>query len=97
MSLQIPTTAARILATNLAIMTFHNVAQAFRRNSQLQQFILTDVSPTGNILGTGSFGSVEEVSQGTDSISKTSKLAAIAIANVASCMAIAPITCHVCT
>ena len=38
-----------------------DVGQAFRDNRQLQQFVLTDVTPTGRILGTGSFGSVEEV------------------------------------
>ena len=38
-----------------------NVAQAFRNNTQLQQFVLTDVTPTGRVLGTGSYGSVEEV------------------------------------
>ena len=38
-----------------------NLGQAFRDNRQLQQFVLTDVTPTGRILGTGSFGSVEEV------------------------------------
>ena len=37
-------------------------AQAFRNNPQLQQFVLTDVTPTGRVLGTGSYGSVEEVS-----------------------------------
>ena len=37
------------------------VAQAFRNNCQLQQFVLTDVTPTGRVLGTGSYGSVEEV------------------------------------
>ena len=37
------------------------MAQAFRNNRQLQQFVLTDVTPTGRILGTGSYGSVEEV------------------------------------
>ena len=37
------------------------MGQAFRNNRQLQQFVLTDVTPTGRILGTGSFGSVEEV------------------------------------
>ena len=40
-----------------------DVGQAFRHDRQLQQFILTDVTPTGKILGTGSYGSVEEVSQ----------------------------------
>ena len=33
-----------------------------RNNPQLQQFVLTDVTPTGRILGTGSYGSVEQVS-----------------------------------
>ena len=37
------------------------MGQAFRINQQLQQFILSDVTPTGRTLGTGSFGSVEEV------------------------------------
>ena len=37
------------------------MGQAFRNNRELQQFVLTDVTPTGRILGTGSFGSVEEV------------------------------------
>ena len=40
-----------------------DVAQAFRNNTQLKQFVLTDVTPTGRVLGTGSFGSVEEVCQ----------------------------------
>ena len=35
--------------------------RAFRNNRQIQQFILTDVTPTGKTLGTGSYGSVEEV------------------------------------
>ena len=39
------------------------VAQAFRNNQQLQQFILTGVTPTGTVLGTGSYGTVEEVSE----------------------------------
>ena len=39
-----------------------DIAQAFRNNGQLQRFILTDVTPTGRVLGTGSYGSVEEVS-----------------------------------
>ena len=33
----------------------------FKRSRQLQQFVLTDVIPTGRLLGTGSYGSVEEV------------------------------------
>ena len=39
-----------------------DVGQVFRDNRQLQQFVLTGVTPTGRKLGTGSFGSVEEVS-----------------------------------
>ena len=49
---------------SLAAMAFfrrRDVGQAFRNSRQLQQFVLTDVTPTGRILGTGSFGSVEEV------------------------------------
>ena len=38
------------------------IAGAFRNNSQLQQFVLPGVTPTGRLLGTGSYGSVEEVS-----------------------------------
>ena len=37
------------------------IKEAFRNNRQIQQFVLTDVTPTGRILGTGPFGSVEEV------------------------------------
>ena len=39
-----------------------DLGQAFRSDRQLQQFLLTDVVPTGRVLGTGSYGSVEEVS-----------------------------------
>ena len=35
--------------------------QAFSKDKELQPFILNGVTPTGTILGTGSFGSVEEV------------------------------------
>ena len=42
------------------------MAQAFRDNRHLQQFMLTDVTSTGRILGTGSYGSVVEVSKPTD-------------------------------
>lgn len=38
-----------------------NEVGAFENNQYLQPFILPDVTPTGKILGTGSFGSVEEV------------------------------------
>ena len=37
-----------------------DIRRSFRES--LQQFILTDVTPLGNVLGTGSYGSVEEVS-----------------------------------
>ena len=37
------------------------VDQAFRNNQQLQQFVLTDVTATEKVLGTGSYGSVVEV------------------------------------
>ena len=43
-------------------MAFFEIGQVFRTNRQLQQFVLTDVTPTGRLLGTGSYGSVEEVS-----------------------------------
>ena len=43
-------------------MAFFGIAGAFRNNSQLQQFVLPGVTPTGRLLGTGSYGSVEEVS-----------------------------------
>ena len=42
-------------------MALPGVAQAFHNNRQLQQFVLTGVTPTGRVLGTGSYGSVEEV------------------------------------
>ena len=45
----------------MAFFRRHDVGQAFKNNRELQQFVLTDVIPTGRILGTGSFGSVEEV------------------------------------
>ena len=46
----------------MALFRRPGVAQAFRNNRQLQQFVLTGVTPTGRVLGTGSYGSVEEVS-----------------------------------
>ena len=46
----------------MAFFRRRDIGQAFRNNRQLQQFVLTDVTPTGRKLGTGSFGSVEEVS-----------------------------------
>ena len=41
--------------------TRRDVAQAFTNNQQLQQFVLTDVTPTEKVLGIGSYGSVVEV------------------------------------
>ena len=38
-----------------------SVIQAFRNNQQLQQFVLTDITATEKVLGTGSYGSVIEV------------------------------------
>ena len=46
----------------MALFRRPGVAQAFRNNRQLQQFVLSGVTPTGRVLGTGSYGSVEEVS-----------------------------------
>jgi hypothetical protein len=39
-----------------------DIFQAFRNNRQLQQFVLPGVTPTGRVLGQGSYGVVEEVS-----------------------------------
>jgi hypothetical protein len=39
-----------------------DIFQDFRNNQQLQQFVLPDVTPTGRVLGQGSYGIVEEVS-----------------------------------
>ena len=52
----------------MSLFRRRDVAQAFRKNHQLQQFILTDVTPTGTVLGTGSYGSVEEVSLADDQV-----------------------------
>ena len=52
-------------------MTFFRrggIAGALRNNSQLQQFVLPGVTPTGRLLGTGSYGSVEEVSPSASAI-----------------------------
>ena len=38
-----------------------NLGRDFRNNRDLQKFVLTDVTSTGKSLGTGSYGSVEEV------------------------------------
>ena len=62
MTLFHPLSVVLSLYWKMAFFRRQGVAQAFRNNRQLQQFVLTDVTPTGNILGTGSYGSVEEVS-----------------------------------
>ncbi len=46
----------------MAFLRKLNVNDAFRNNHHLQDFVLSDVTPTGRILGTGSYGTVEEVS-----------------------------------
>ena len=46
---------------HMALLRTQSIARHFKNNKDLQQFVLTDVTPTGRILGTGSFGSVEEV------------------------------------
>ena len=38
-----------------------DITQAFNNNPKLQQFLMTDVTYTGRVLGKGSFGSVVEV------------------------------------
>ena len=38
-----------------------NLGRDFRSNKHLQKFVLYDVTSTGKSLGTGSYGSVEEV------------------------------------
>lgn len=38
-----------------------NINKAFRDNQELQKFVLPDVTTSGKSLGTGSFGTVEEV------------------------------------
>ena len=37
------------------------IAKAFNNSPELQQFVLTNVTSDGEILGSGSFGSVEKV------------------------------------
>lgn len=48
---------AKIMASPATV----GLALAFRNHQPLQPFILSGVTPTGKILGTGSYGSVEEV------------------------------------
>ena len=45
----------------MSFLRRRDIGQAFRSNRQLQPFLLRDVTPTGRKLGSGSFGSVEEV------------------------------------
>jgi hypothetical protein len=40
-----------------------DIFQAFRNNQQVQEFDLPGVTPTGRMLGSGSYGTVEEVSK----------------------------------
>jgi hypothetical protein len=40
-----------------------DISRSFRNNQQLQQFVLPGVTPTGRVLGHGSYGTVEEVGQ----------------------------------
>ncbi len=46
----------------MALRRKRDVGEVFRKDRQLQHFVLNDVTPTGRVLGTGSYGSVEEVS-----------------------------------
>ncbi len=50
------------MASTASASSAADVAQAFRNDLHLQRFFLADVTPTGNVLGIGSYGSVEEVS-----------------------------------
>ena len=50
--------------TSLVAMAFlhrRSSVPSFKNNMVLQQYVLTDVTPTGKILGTGSYGSVLQV------------------------------------
>jgi hypothetical protein len=38
-----------------------DISRSFSNNQQLQQFVLPGVTPTGKVLGQGSYGMVEEV------------------------------------
>ncbi len=46
----------------MAQLVKQDLATAFNNDSELQQFVLPGVTATGKKLGSGSFGSVEEVS-----------------------------------
>ena len=45
----------------MAFLQRRSSVPSFRNNRVLQQYVLTDVTPTGKVLGTGSYGSVLEV------------------------------------
>ena len=49
------------LFSSMAFLRRRPTVPSFRNNRVLQQYVLTDVTPTGKILGTGSYGSVLEV------------------------------------
>ncbi len=49
----------------MAFVRKKDVTDTFKNNKQLEEFLLEDVTPTGNILGSGSYGSVEEVGSST--------------------------------
>ena len=53
---------AMLMWVELQLLFQMAVRRAFRDNRQLQQFVLPDVTPTGNVLGRGSYGLVREVS-----------------------------------
>ena len=65
---ELPPSSILDISTVMAFQRRGNVAQAFRNNPNLQQFMLTDVTSTDRILGTGSYGSVVEVSKFTGSL-----------------------------
>ncbi len=46
----------------MALRRKYDIGQAFMDDPDLRKFILNDVTPTGRVLGTGSYGLVEEVS-----------------------------------
>ena len=50
-----------VLFSSMAFLRRRPSVPSFRNNRVLQQYVLTDVTPTGKILGTGSYGSVLEV------------------------------------
>ncbi len=54
------------LPTGIKVLTMarrQGWSRSFRRDSKLQHYFLNQVVPTGKTLGTGSYGSVLEVSE----------------------------------